>query len=77
MRTIVLSADWDARLFWRDAESRDSVDETTLQISPGLRQRLNDYYRHWDLGGAFLGKGRDGLFRAAFSKLIVILPDFC
>src|SRR3954464_5012989 len=45
MRTISLFPDWDALLFWRDEQSQEKIDDTLLPFSPGLRQRLDDFYR--------------------------------
>jgi hypothetical protein len=47
MRTIILLLDWDATLFWRDAEGGGRIDEATLPISADLKRRLSDYYKHY------------------------------
>ena len=44
MRTLILMPDWNAILFWRDAESRDAVDESTLPISATLKHELSSFY---------------------------------
>jgi hypothetical protein len=36
--------DWDATLFWRDAQSQNVIDENTLPISEALKRDLNSYY---------------------------------
>lgn len=47
MRTIVLLFGWDSTLFWGDDEGRGRIDEATLPISPSLKLKLGDYYRHY------------------------------
>jgi hypothetical protein len=47
MRTIILLLDWDSTLFWGDPEGGSRIDEKTLPISPSLRRRLDDYYKHY------------------------------
>ena len=45
MRTLCLSPDFDAILFWRDEQSQAKADERALPLSDGLRQRLDEFYR--------------------------------
>jgi hypothetical protein len=45
MRTLCLSMDFDAILFWRDDQSQDKADQHALPLSDGLRQRLDEFYR--------------------------------
>src|SRR5687768_1428471 len=45
MRTVCLNLDWDAALFWHDAESQSKVDERALPLSEGLEDRLTEFYR--------------------------------
>src|SRR5690348_9278818 len=47
MRTIILLLDWDATLFWRDADGGSKIDESALPISDELKRQLNDYYLHY------------------------------
>ena len=44
MRTLILMPDWNAVLFWRDAEGRDAVDDGSLPISDALKQELRVFY---------------------------------
>jgi len=45
MRTLCLSLDFDAILFWRDGQSQDKADERALPLSDGLKQRLDEFYK--------------------------------
>src|ERR1051325_3195207 len=45
MRTLCLSPDFDAILFWRDEQSQDKADERALPLSDGLSKRLDEFYR--------------------------------
>jgi hypothetical protein len=45
MRTLCLSPDFDAILFWHDEQSQGVADERALPITDGLRQRLDEFYR--------------------------------
>ena len=47
MRTIIVSADWNSVLFWRDAEGQDRIDDTTFAISDESKRDLNAYYGHF------------------------------
>jgi hypothetical protein len=44
VRTLILSFDWNATLFWWDEQGQDAVDENSLPISNGLRRDLDDCY---------------------------------
>jgi len=44
MRTVALSLDFDAILFWYDEQGQEEIDEKTLGISEGLRQELDRFY---------------------------------
>ena len=44
MRTIILSPDWNAVLFWHEASNRKPADETALALSDELRREMRVYY---------------------------------
>jgi hypothetical protein len=43
VRTLILSPDWDALLFWRDEQSQSAVDDARLPISDSLRAKLRSF----------------------------------
>ena len=47
MRTIIVFADWNSVLFWRDADGQDRIDDTTFPISDESKRELNAYYGHF------------------------------
>jgi hypothetical protein len=48
MRTICLSPDWDAIIFWRDEQGQDKADDRAFPLSDALRQRLDEFYKWFD-----------------------------
>ena len=45
MRTIALSPDFDAILFWRDELGQGIADQRSLPLSEVCRDRLREFYR--------------------------------